>query len=570
VVGASGRGKKVAALVALAGLALGIAAVGSTSASAGTTTTTGVAGWGFDSRGQVGDGIPGFPGANVTAPVASGPGALAGENIVSVCAGYEHSVALTASHEVIAWGSNFFGQLGDGTNTDEHTPTLIPIALPAGQFFSAITCGDQDTLGLTDVGTIWAWGENFYGQLGDGSTVNSNVPHLVDFGNLPGLTAVSISAGESASAALLSNGSVAMWGRNDLGQLGRGTVYAPGTPDATEFFALPGLVDTPVQFSSITTGQHHALAITTTGQLYAWGDNSFGQLGDGSTTEADTPIIVDTSAITADGERITRVTAGNGHSLALTSGGHLWAWGRNGSGQLGTGTTTDTPLPAAVDMTSAGSALAGHLVAHVSAGEEFTLAVTTDGIAVAWGANQHGQLGSPSTDPGNQRSVLPTAVTATGTLAGKRVGLIAAGITHSLAVTQVFTPASPIIDQPTAGNAGPDAVFTGTGEPGATVTLFGPSGALSAPATVAVDGSFSIRPTALLALGTAMYSVRQSVPTYPDQTASVALTIVLPLTIVPPLAATGVDVAPQLPLGALAVVIVGAALLFASLRRRRG
>ncbi|MCN0181200.1 cell wall anchor protein, partial [Salinispora arenicola] len=224
--------------------------------------------------------------------------------------------------------------------------------------------------------TLFAWGDNSRGQLGNETTLDSSTPASVSLP--PGITVTAVAAGAFHSLASTSTGTVLAWGFNGAGQLGDGTTTDRSTPVAVN---LPiGIMAT-----GVTAGAAHSLAITSTGRVLAWGNNSQGQLGDATTIDRSTPVAVNLPiGITATG-----VTAGAAHSLAVTSTGRVLAWGNNSNGQLGDGTTTDRLSPVAVGLPAGATVTAGGLHSLVI--------ISTDSTALAWGDNSNGQLGDGTT-----------------------------------------------------------------------------------------------------------------------------------------------------------------------------
>ncbi|GIM86681.1 hypothetical protein Sar04_34170 [Salinispora arenicola] len=283
------------------------------------------------------------------------------------------STSTIASDTILAWGDNSFGQFGNGSTTSSSTP--VAVSLPAGTTVTAIAGSDTHSLALTSAGTVLAWGGNSSGQLGNGSTTSSSTPVAV---SLPaGTTVTAIAAGAGHSLAVTSTGAALAWGDNSVGQLGNGSTTDSSTPVAV---SLPA----GTTVTAIAGGLGHSLAVTSTGAALAWGNNAQGQLGDGTTTSRSTPITVRLPLVTA-------VAAGSFHSLASTSTGATYAWGRNSSGQLGNGSTTDSTTPVAVSLPT------GSTATIVAAGSDHSLAVTSTGAALAWGSNSVGQLGNGST-----------------------------------------------------------------------------------------------------------------------------------------------------------------------------
>ncbi|WP_018587541.1 Ig-like domain repeat protein [Salinispora arenicola] len=327
----------------------------------------------------------------------------------------------------LAWGLNNVGQLGDGTTTDSSTP--VAVGVPAGTTVTAVAAGEFHSVAVTSTGTVLAWGYNDVGQLGDGSTTSSSTPVAVD---VPaGTTVTAVAAGDRHSLAVTSTGTVSAWGANTDGQLGDGTTTSSSTPVAVD-------VPAGTTVTAVAAGGAHSVAVTSAGTVLAWGNNNFGQLGDGTTTDSSTPVAVDLPA----GTTVTAVAAGKFHSVAVTSAGTVLAWGFNDSGQLGDGTTTNRSTPVAVDLP------AGTTVTAVAAGGFHSVAVTSAGTVLAWGFNNFGQLGDGTTTD----SSTPVAVDLP---AGTTVTALAAGELHSLAVvpststtTLQVSPPNPTPDQP--------------------------------------------------------------------------------------------------------------------------
>ncbi|WP_238380256.1 RCC1 domain-containing protein [Salinispora tropica] len=367
--------------------------------------------WGDNKDGELGDGTT----TDSSTPIAVD--LPAGTTITAIAAGHDHSLAVTSAGTALAWGNNLFGQLGDGSTTDSSTP--IAVDLPAGTTVTAIAAGDDHSLAVTSAGTALAWGDNDRGELGDGTTTRRDTPVDVD---LPaGTTVTAIAAGIGHSLALTSAGTVLTWGLNSDGQLGDGTTTDSSTPIAVD---LPA----GTTVTAIAAGSLHSLAVTTAGTILAWGNNSDGQLGDGTTTNSSTPIAVNLPASTT----ITAIDGGRDHSLAVTSAGSALAWGDNDDGQLGDGTTTNSSTPIAVNLP------ADTTVTATTAGSLHSLAVTTAGTILAWGNNSDGRLGDGTTTNSSTPIAvnLPADTTVTATTAGSA---------HSMALV------APPPDLPTTG-----------------------------------------------------------------------------------------------------------------------
>ena len=237
--------------------------------------------------------------------------------VSAVAAGGHHSMALLANATVVAWGASGFGQLGDG----ESTESSVPVAVQGLSGVKAIAAGANHSLALLTNGTVMAWGDNESGQLGIGaSPERSNVPVAVK-----GLTGVkAISAGANYSLALLSNGTVMAWGENESGQLGTGDTTPSSVPVAVKH--LTGV-------SAISAGGEFSLALLSNGTVMAWGNDEEGQLGNTTLEEgSDVPVAVETLT------GVAAIAAGDNHGLALLSGGTVMAWGDDSFGELGNGT----------------------------------------------------------------------------------------------------------------------------------------------------------------------------------------------------------------------------------------
>ena len=367
----------VAAALAVASLAAGAAAAASADAStsAGAAATGGtLRAWGDNVTGQLGNGTETSSDTPVKVKLPSGT------KITSVRAGCDHSVALTTKGRVLAWGLNNHGQLGDGSTTDTDTPVRVKFA--AGTKITSVRAGCFFSMALTTKGHVLTWGDGAQGQLGDGSNSNTDTPVRV---KLPaGTKAKSISAGDAHALAITTKGHLYAWGYNGDGELGNGTTNDAGKPVKV---GLPA--GTKVKI--VSAGGDHTLALSTTGQLYAWGYNGDGELGDGTTTSRDTPEAVDFLFRGTPPGAITSLAAGCFHSLALTTKGVVLGWGLGTSGQLGNASTTTSKLPVGAMLP------AGTQVKSISAGCADSYARTAKGHVFAWGYNANGQLGDGTT-----------------------------------------------------------------------------------------------------------------------------------------------------------------------------
>ncbi|MBI3148361.1 MAG: right-handed parallel beta-helix repeat-containing protein [Betaproteobacteria bacterium] len=246
--------------------------------------------------------------------------------VASIGAGAEHTCALISGGGVKCWGYNASGQLGDNSSTGRLVPVYV-WGLTSG--ITAIAAGGEHSCALTSAGGVKCWGDNYYGQLGD----NSTVAHLTPV-DVSGLTSgvAGIAAGSSHTCALTAGGGVKCWGANSYGQLGDNSLNQRKTP-----VDVSGLA---TGVAAIAAGENHTCALTTSGGLKCWGYNNGGQLGDNSTTQRLAP--VDVSGLTSG---VGAVAAGGDHTCALTTSGGVKCWGSNGYGQLGDGTAGVRSFP---------------------------------------------------------------------------------------------------------------------------------------------------------------------------------------------------------------------------------
>lgn len=292
-----------------------------------------------------------------------------GARAATLGTGLSHSCALAEEGSVKCWGDNSYHQLGDGTTTGRLVPVdVTALAVPV----TTIAVGGNHTCGLTATGGIVCWGANQYGQLGDGTAAETSAAVEV-----VGLQAnvLAIAAGRRHSCALTSAGAVKCWGFNEKGQLGDG-----GTTDSPLPVDVVGLQSGVV---AIAAGGYGTCAVTSAGAAKCWGDNTYGQLGDGTTNQAHAPVDV-----VGLGTGVAEVSISETHACARSSGGALKCWGTT---PLGDGTENDSAIP--VDV----QAFGGEAIA-VSAGFWHTCALADTGFVKCWGYNDEGDLGDGSQD----------------------------------------------------------------------------------------------------------------------------------------------------------------------------
>ena len=289
--------------------------------------------------------------------------------ITKISAGAAHSCAQTSVGGIKCWGSNVSGQLGDGSTTNRLTPVNVS-GISSG--IGAIASGWNHTCALAAGGAVKCWGNNSSGQLGDGTTTNRTSPVNVTGFSTSG--AAAISGGQLHTCLLTNAGGVKCWGDNASGQLGNGTTTNAPTPT--------NVVGLASGIKKISAGRGHTCALTTAGGVKCWGDNTSGQLGNGSTTNASSPVDV-----TGLSSGVLAISAGFDQTCAITSAGAVKCWGSNATGQLGNGTTTNASSP--VDVTG----LTGGMIS-VSSGHDFSCALSSTGTVKCWGSNATGQLGN--------------------------------------------------------------------------------------------------------------------------------------------------------------------------------
>ncbi|HET9730281.1 MAG TPA: hypothetical protein VFR41_12700 [Acidimicrobiia bacterium] len=295
-------------------------------------------------------------------------------DVVAIAAGSNHGLAVTARGTVFAWGHNKSGQLGDGSRTDRTTPAEI-----AGlQNVRAIAAGFGFSMALEADGTVLAWGNNQSGQLGDGNAPEDHDRPAPVHGLRAGSGVVEIAAGSSFALVRKADGSVWAWGNGTSGQVGDGTKGKQSAPTQVRGLG-PGS-----QVVGISAGGAHALAVKADGSVVAWGHNASGQLGDGTIADRATPVVV------RGLDAIVAVSAGFSFSVAVDKNGAVFAWGNNKSGEAGDGTAPkDHHVP--VHIATFGGAVR---IDAVAAGGSHVVAVAHDGTLWAWGNNSSGQVGN--------------------------------------------------------------------------------------------------------------------------------------------------------------------------------
>lgn len=380
--------------------------------------------WGNNSAGQIGNG------GNTSNWVPQRVGNQS--DWVAVSAGYFHTLALKANGTLWAWGDNFEGQIGIGSTGNVRT---TPIQIGTSSDWVAISAGAVFSVALKSDGTVWCWGNNGFGQLGNASTSPSSAPISVA---LP-LPAKSIASGEQHVVVLMPNGTLYAWGRNDLGQLGIGNFQSirntPALVQAQRDFKeiacggnhtlaikadgslwswghnnggqlgqivgnnqnLPVRIGARNDWRWITAGELHSIAVDNQGNIYSWGGNDVGQLGDGSNTNRNT-----LAMLSQESEYWRTIVAANKHSAAIKNNGSLWLWGNAHLGSTGFGDTTPRLLPVRLGIDSNWSAYQSAAAHH--------LALKANGTLWAWGQQNLAQLGLGDTITRNQPTLVHSSI----------------------------------------------------------------------------------------------------------------------------------------------------------------
>jgi len=388
--------------------------------------------WGENSNGQLGN--------NETANTKLPAQIKQGTEFETVSAGSEFALAIEKSGNLWSWGYNNSGQLGIEITSIK----LIPVLIKSETNFKSIASGFKNSMAIDESDKLWVWGFNYYGQLGDGSTTNRMCPVQIELGtqfksvstyystiaidksgNLFGcgstglpysirssklkimsnLKFKSISEGNMHSLAIDESGNIWACGDNRGGQLGDGTT--------TENYMQINQIISEVKFKSVSARSYHSLAIDESGYLWAWGDNWYGQLGDGTKEDKSTPVKIKSNL------KFNQISAGEFYSMAIDESGNLWAWGRNHLGQLGDGTQDLRTSPVIIKS--------GTKFKSVSSGVSHALAVDDSGNLWAWGNNSTGQIGNGST----VRLSSPVKIKA-----GTKFKSVSAGTGHSLAIDE--------------------------------------------------------------------------------------------------------------------------------------
>ncbi len=359
---------------------------------------TGLTSWAFNSSGRVGE--------SATTPVGVvQAGALHGKTIVQVI---PTGFALCSDGSMASWVPNSYGNSIDGIYSWNVPASVSTQPGLAGKSVVGIADGGGHKVALCSDGTLAAWGFNSLGQVGDNSATNRATPVAVNVAAgtsaLAGKKVVSIAAGYSHTLALCSDGTLAAWGSNTFQQLGDGTTWPRYSPVAVNLVALSGK-----RVVAIATGPYHNLVLCEDGSVVTWGLATYYQSWNHGAR------LVDLA-----GKNAISIAAGGDHNLVLCSDGKMYAWGLNTHGQVGDGSLVNRYSPVEVAV---GAGLAGKSIIAIAAGQVHSLALYSDGTVASWGAN-----GSSTDDPNRPKYAVPLDISSgTNTLAGKRLAGLSPG-----------------------------------------------------------------------------------------------------------------------------------------------
>jgi alpha-tubulin suppressor-like RCC1 family protein len=330
--------------------------------------------WGDGSEGQLGTGTTGSKRFAVRVATST--------RFASIVAGGQHTCALTADGTAYCWGANQSGQLGSANAPRSLEPR--PVATTVR--FSALTAGWAHTCGLSLAGAAYCWGRGSQGELGIGGVAAAVFTPMAVSG---GLRFQQISAGGRHSCAVTVARAAYCWGANELGQLGTGAEGAPAL--------VPVRVAGSLEFVTISAGYNHSCAADASGSAYCWGENGFGEIGDGGSAGVGIPgARAPQRIVQFDGEFYVTVSAGHSYSCGLRDNAELMCWGRGGNGQLGNAQAVDRPLRDLVH-TEPGRLFVpsqGVFAAVDAGGSTHTCGISTSNTAFCWGQGSKGQLGT--------------------------------------------------------------------------------------------------------------------------------------------------------------------------------
>ena len=346
-------------------------------------------GCGFNNYGQLGDNTS----SNRSSPVTTAGGGTNWKQVA--CGGNLHTAGIKTDGTLWTCGYNTDYSLGDYTGVNKSSPVTT---VAGGTNWKQVACGSYHFAAIKTDGTLWTWGVNNYGSVGDGTTtVRKSSPGTVSGG---GTNWKQVSCSNYHTAAIKTDGTLWTWGWGDFGQLGDGTQSSRLSPVTTAG---------GTNWKQVSCGYNYCAAVNVNGTLWTWGDNYAGKLGDGTTSLRSSPVTV-----AGGGTNWKQVSCGNYHTAAIKTDGTLWTWGYNSYGELGDGTTSSRRSP----VTTAGGgtnwkqvACGGHYYSGTVKPESFNAAIKTDGTLWTWGNNSLGELATNN----NSKYSSPVTTVAGGT-----------------------------------------------------------------------------------------------------------------------------------------------------------
>lgn len=351
-----------------------------------------------------------------------------------VAAGWSFECAIASDDNVYCWGYNGYGQLGNGSTRNKNVPTKIRMDNLQGKTIKDISAGSNQVCVIASDDNAYCWGNNPIGQLGNKSTLDSSIPVPVYTGGaLKGLKLKSIVSGADHSCVIASDNNVYCWGNNYNGQLGDNTWSTKTEPVAVNtangVSELYGLT-----VKSIDAGRNHNCVIASDNKVYCWGNNYYGQLGNNDTFDQNVPVAVITAGSDMVGKTAkydasrTTISAGQNHSCVIANeDSYPYCWGLNYNGQIGNSSWTNSLIPEAVTMSGV---LSGKTVKSIENGGYNTCAIASDDNAYCWGYGYYGGLGNSE----NSNYSSPQAITTTGALSGKTMLSMSGGYYHVCAI----------------------------------------------------------------------------------------------------------------------------------------
>ncbi|MEI7917846.1 MAG: prepilin-type N-terminal cleavage/methylation domain-containing protein [Candidatus Saccharibacteria bacterium] len=349
--------------------------------------------WGMGNFGQLGNNAT----VGSTVPVAvSTAGVLSGKTIKSISTGNNNSCVIASDNKAYCWGANWYGGLGNNTTTDSSVPVAVNTSgVLSGKTIKSITVGAYHTCAVASDNLAYCWGHGNSGQLGNNTIVDSLVPVAVNTaGVLSGKTVLSLSAGVQDTCAVASDNLAYCWGSNQYGILGDGTNNLSSVPVAAN---TSGVLSGKT-INSITASYYHSCVIASDNQVYCWGSNWYGELGNNSTADSWVPVATSTTGALS-GKTVISIANSTFDTCAIASDFKVYCWGGADYGQLGNSTFTQSNVPVVVSNTSN---FTNQSIISISATDSIhACALAFDNNIYCWGSNIYGELGNGSTTNSN-------------------------------------------------------------------------------------------------------------------------------------------------------------------------